>query len=217
MSSRSASRIGQKAETQQRIADAALDLFSDKGFGAVSVEAIGSVACVGHGTVFWHFGSKKTLYVEASRLAGELVRLEYEDTMDQFRGPDGMIKLLLHMYTFLKRNLRVWKMCLSNTYEVSGPNADLQEAVSYVNREIGSVWRSWVNQAQEDQILDPSICPEHLSRIIYGTLSGLMVSTQLADIDPCLYFRAFDEIIQRGAYRAELQENSRIGVNDGKV
>jgi AcrR family transcriptional regulator len=56
-----------KVETQARILEAAVALFSARGYEGTSVSAIASRAGVSHSTIFWHFGDKATLFQEAFR------------------------------------------------------------------------------------------------------------------------------------------------------
>ena len=58
---------GRKAATQARILDAAVTLFSARGFERTSVSAIAARAAVSPAAVFWHFGDKATLFQEAFR------------------------------------------------------------------------------------------------------------------------------------------------------
>jgi AcrR family transcriptional regulator len=54
-------RAQQAQATRQRIAEAALDLFSRNGFAATSTKAIADEAGVSEGLIFHHFGSKLDL------------------------------------------------------------------------------------------------------------------------------------------------------------
>lgn len=61
-----------------RILRAALDLFSDQGFDAVSMSAVASAAGVSKANVFHHFRSKHELYIQALREACRESREELE-------------------------------------------------------------------------------------------------------------------------------------------
>jgi AcrR family transcriptional regulator len=74
-----------KAETQQRIVQAAMELFLRRGFERTSITQIAAKAGVSRAAVFWHFGDKLTLFHEAGRrflvplreaLGGRLSHLE---------------------------------------------------------------------------------------------------------------------------------------------
>jgi len=74
-----------KAETQERIVAAAMELFLRRGFERTSVAQIAAKAGVSRATIFWHFGNKQSLFRASSEcflvpfreaLAGRLARLE---------------------------------------------------------------------------------------------------------------------------------------------
>lgn len=54
-----------KAATQDRILEAATQLFLDRGFDATTVAQVAEAAGVSRATVFWHFSDKKSLFREA--------------------------------------------------------------------------------------------------------------------------------------------------------
>jgi AcrR family transcriptional regulator len=70
---------GGKAETQDRILKAALELFAAQGFERTSTSLIAARAGVSRSAVFWHFGDKATLFQEAFRLM-------LEPFVDELRG-----------------------------------------------------------------------------------------------------------------------------------
>ena len=61
---RSASR---KAETQERILEAAMRLFAVRGYHATSITQVATRAGVSRAAVFWHFGDKASLFREAGK------------------------------------------------------------------------------------------------------------------------------------------------------
>lgn len=58
---------GGKAETQERILNEAVRLFSAKGYNRTSVGAIAAAAGVSRSAVFWHFTDKATLFGEVCK------------------------------------------------------------------------------------------------------------------------------------------------------
>lgn len=59
------------AETRQRVLDAAVQLFSTKGYVNTVTADIARAADVSEGSIFYHFGSKKALLAELGRRHGE--------------------------------------------------------------------------------------------------------------------------------------------------
>lgn len=54
-----------KAATQERILEAAMQLFLDAGFEKTTMTQVAEAAGVSRATVFWHFSDKKSLFREA--------------------------------------------------------------------------------------------------------------------------------------------------------
>ena len=51
-----------ETETKERILAAALDVFGEKGYHQATMAEIAEAACVGKGTLYWHFSSKEDLF-----------------------------------------------------------------------------------------------------------------------------------------------------------
>lgn len=58
---------GRKSDTQARILEASVALFSARGFERTSISAIATRAGVSRAAVFWHFSDKDSLFQEAFR------------------------------------------------------------------------------------------------------------------------------------------------------
>lgn len=67
----SRSRRYDPAETRQRVLEAANHLFSTQGFGKTGTADIARAADVSEGSIFYHFGSKRSLLEELGRMYGE--------------------------------------------------------------------------------------------------------------------------------------------------
>lgn len=72
--------VPQTSDSSNRIVSAARDLFARHGFGQVNVGQIAAAANTSKANVFYHFGSKRDLYLAAMKLAME----EYHESFDQF-------------------------------------------------------------------------------------------------------------------------------------
>jgi TetR/AcrR family transcriptional regulator len=59
--------VATHSEGARNILHAAEQLFADRGFGAVSIQAVAQVAGVSKANVFHHFGSKEGLYLQVLR------------------------------------------------------------------------------------------------------------------------------------------------------
>ncbi len=92
-------RAAQTRETRNRILDAALREFSEKGFAGASVRTISATAGVNHGLIKYHFENKDKLWKAA-------VDFLFERLGDQMIEPDGdrhkpraeRVRLWIHRY-----------------------------------------------------------------------------------------------------------------------
>ncbi len=92
-------RAAQKRETRQKILEAALQEFSEKGFDSASVRDIASLAGVNHGLIKYHFQGKEALWKAAVDFLFE--RLDEEmtepDSVTSLPRPER-IRLWIHRY-----------------------------------------------------------------------------------------------------------------------
>lgn len=95
---------GRKAATQARILDAAVALFSVRGYERTSVNAIAARAGVSHSAVFWHFGDKATLFQEAFRtLLVPFVR-QLQDSVHPLDSREHLLELFVAFDEFVAKN-----------------------------------------------------------------------------------------------------------------
>ncbi|HVH04657.1 MAG TPA: helix-turn-helix domain-containing protein [Myxococcota bacterium] len=95
---------GRKAATQARILDAAVALFSVRGYERTSVNAIAARAGVSHSAVFWHFGDKATLFQEAFRtLLVPFVR-QLQESVHPLDSREHLLELFVAFDEFVGKN-----------------------------------------------------------------------------------------------------------------
>ena len=80
-------RAKQKAETRQKILEAALKAFSERGFEGASVRDIASVAGVNHGLIKYHFEDKDRLWKAAVDFLFERLNSEVAGTEEENKLP----------------------------------------------------------------------------------------------------------------------------------
>lgn len=112
-------RSTSKTSAKERILDAALQVFSEKGFHQATVEEIADRADVGKGTLYRYFTSKETLFNELVTL--RLDELE-KSALAVLDGQDDvltMIHKLLHTYfEFFDSNQRLYRLIEQERLEV---------------------------------------------------------------------------------------------------
>lgn len=113
-------RSNAKRSTREKILNAALDLFYEKGFHLATVDEIAERAGVGKGTLYRYFANKGALFNEiiASRL-GELER-EAQAVLDGQDDVLTMISKYIQVYfTFFDHNKRLYRLILQERLDLA--------------------------------------------------------------------------------------------------
>lgn len=115
-----------KLSTQERILNAALDVFSEKGFHSATVDEIAERAGLGKGTLYRYFSNKETLFKELVRLRlGELER-SATAILDGHDDVLTMITKYLRVYfEFFDRNARLYRLIVQERMDVGDQMQDL--------------------------------------------------------------------------------------------
>jgi len=147
------SRPSTKRLTKERILNAALDLFYEKGFHLATVDDIADRAGVGKGTLYRYFANKGALFNEiiASRL-GELER-EAQAVLDGQDDVLTMITKYVHVYfTFFDHNKRLYRLILQERLDLADQVQELY--VKKVMRRIPVLKRKIREASQEGVLKD---------------------------------------------------------------
>jgi len=113
-------RSSSKHSTREKILNAALDLFYEKGFHLATVDEIAERAGVGKGTLYRYFANKGALFNEiiASRL-GQLER-EAQAVLDGQDDVLTMISKYVRVYfTFFDHNKRLYRLILQERLDLA--------------------------------------------------------------------------------------------------
>lgn len=122
-----------KAQTQARILEAGLALFSKRGFDRTSVASIASRAGVSRAAVFWHFGSKQGLFEEVCR---EMLRPFLEEIAKSLALTDARTRLfdLFSAYEgFVDQNRQTIRTIVRWVLESPRLRASLGESVLFLH------------------------------------------------------------------------------------
>ena len=202
-------RDNRKLVTREKIMRSALRLFAVRGFDAVSVQSIGEDAGIAHGTIFWHFGSKETLYIEVMRWAGE----QFVEAMDEvlMRRNVTFTELATAELAYFRAHPQVGRLALAIVFEAIGPHPELAPALKLFNMRTGEIWRRWVNKAMERGDIAPDIDAEDLVHIIVSAISGILVTGSVSPRnDPARLLAELAKIVERGCFVSHADLKSRI-------
>jgi AcrR family transcriptional regulator len=119
-------RVAHKQSTKEKILDAALEVFSEKGFHVTTVDEIAEHAGVGKGTLYRHFANKETLFNELVKL--RLAELE-RNAMAALDGQDDVLtmiaKYLRVYFTFFDRNQQLYRLIVQERLDFGEHVQDL--------------------------------------------------------------------------------------------
>jgi AcrR family transcriptional regulator len=111
---------------KERILDAALDVFSDKGFHLATVDEIAERAEVGKGTLYRYFANKEGLFNELVRLRMEDLEMQAGKVLDGHDDVLTMIAKYVRVYfEFFDRNQRLYHLIARESLEVGDQVQDL--------------------------------------------------------------------------------------------
>ena len=85
-----------KAATQQRILQAAAELFVERGFEGTTIAEVAEAACVSRATVFWHFSDKAGLFREAFSMLVQPFRDSLERDLTNLSAEKRLVEQVGH-------------------------------------------------------------------------------------------------------------------------
>jgi AcrR family transcriptional regulator len=168
------------SEKQLKIIEAAIDIFSEKGFAATSTSEIAKKAGVAEGTIFRHYKTKKELLVSivtplmakligphfAKDFVNEVFDAEYEN-FEQF-----IRSLATNRYEFVKNHIAVVKIFVQ---EISYHDELKEPYVKLFKELVYEKFKSIIIQFQQKgEIVDGS--PDTIIRLIMTSIVGTLLS-----------------------------------------
>jgi AcrR family transcriptional regulator len=145
--------LAARRSTRERILEAALEVFSDKGFHLATVDEIAERAGLGKGTLYRYFANKETLFNELVRLRLEELEKEANAVLDGQDDVLTMITKYLRIYfTFFDRNQRLYRLVVQEGLDVGRQVQDLY--VKMVMRRIPVLKRKIYAASQQGRLKD---------------------------------------------------------------
>jgi len=115
-----------KYSTKEKILDAALEVFSEKGFHPATVDEIADRAGVGKGTLYRYFSNKEALFNELVGLRLEELEGSAKAVLDGHDDVLTMIAKYLRTYfEFFDRNQRLYRLIVQERLDVGEQVQDL--------------------------------------------------------------------------------------------
>lgn len=114
-----AGRLQGKPSTKERILDAALEVFSQKGFHSATTDEIAERAGVGKGTLYRHFETKEKLFEELVRLRLDELERRAGALIDGHDDVLTMISKYIQVYfEFFDRNQRLYRLIVQEQLDL---------------------------------------------------------------------------------------------------
>ncbi|WLR43280.1 TetR/AcrR family transcriptional regulator [Bacillus carboniphilus] len=168
------------SEKQQKIVDAAIEIFSEKGFSATSTSEIAKKAGVAEGTIFRHYSTKKNLLLSivmpamTNYIAPFLTKSFVAEVFQQEHSSyEGFIRTILqNRYDFVKEHLSVLKIFAQEVFYHDELQDQFKETFT---EEVYPKFLDVIVHFQEKgDIIDVS--PQIVLRMTMTTLIGFIIS-----------------------------------------
>lgn len=119
-------RFSSKPTTKERILEAALEIFSQKGFHTATTDEIAERAGVGKGTLYRHFETKEKLFEELVRLRLDELEREAGAIIDGNDDVLTMISKYIRIYfEFFDRNQHLYRLVVQEQLDLGEYSPDL--------------------------------------------------------------------------------------------
>ncbi|HKI55642.1 MAG TPA: helix-turn-helix domain-containing protein [Trueperaceae bacterium] len=164
MASRVSLRERKKADRRQRIFDAAMRLFEDRGFQATTFDAIARAAEVSRGTVFNYFPYKEAILIEYFGLRLEALRQALQDRREQHgAAPVGELFFLFDALARFVESHR--RLVLPLSYELLNPDPERSRA-AYLALPLGDLLLDVLARARQEGSVREDYSRERLARTL---------------------------------------------------
>ena len=160
-------------ETRQRILDAAVQLFSERGYDGATTRAIAALAGVNEVTLFRQFGSKKSLFQAMLRHNSALPGLEFalrERLTGDYR--QDLLILATQVLALLHARRKEILMLLAEAER----RPEMLEMVAFVpmqQRQMVSDYLKWQMVQGHMRPMDPDLAAQGLLGMLLGYCLGL--------------------------------------------
>jgi AcrR family transcriptional regulator len=160
-------------ETRQRILDATVQLFSERGYDRATTRAIAVLAGVNEVTLFRHFGSKKSLFQAMLRHNSALPGLEFA-LRERLTGDyqQDLLILATQILTLLHARRKEIIMLLAEAER----QPEMLEMVAFVpmqQRQMVSDYLKWQMAQGHVRPMDPDLAAQGLLGMLLGYCLGL--------------------------------------------
>lgn len=189
------------AETRQKVLDAALKVFSEKGYQAARLEDIAEEAGVTRGAIYWHFGSKEqpsSLGAKANlynTLVGTTMQ-GIQSVVERAVAVGGSFldvqrRVMVYIIRMLEDDAR-YRAVMELTILKTGYAPELAEGIRkkneiarQVEQEVAAVFRRGIAAGAIRADLDPVICARAMQAYINGVCLNWILDPTAFSLRDC--------------------------------
>lgn len=168
-----------KQDTRNRILEAALEIFAEKGYYNANVDDIVSASNTSKGGFYFHFPSKQNLFITLIDEMGKILVGKIQEESLKGTTSEEKAKLVLRkgLHIFSKyRGLA--KFLLIESF-VSGKEFEKERMKIYHSLE--EIIKSILDDAKENGEIEKTIDTERVSSLWVGAISHLMIKSLVAN------------------------------------
>lgn len=153
-----------RQDAKERILEAALEVFSQKGFHTATMDEIAEKAGVGKGTLYRHFETKKKLFAALVRIRLDELEKNSEEVNDADSDVLAMISNYIRIYfRFFDQNKRLYRLIMKEGLDLVEHSPD--QYLKKVMRAIPNLKRKVYEGTQQGKLKDVDF-----QTVFYGTM-----------------------------------------------
>ncbi|MGC9194822.1 MAG: TetR/AcrR family transcriptional regulator [Syntrophobacteraceae bacterium] len=153
-----------RQDAKERILEAALEVFSQKGFHTATMDEIAEKAGVGKGTLYRHFETKKKLFAALVRIRLDELEKNSEEVIDANEDVLAMISNYIRIYfQFFDQNQRLYRLIMKEGLDLVEHSPD--QYLKKVMRTIPNLKRKVYEGTQQGILKDVDF-----QTVFYGTM-----------------------------------------------
>jgi len=176
-------RTPQGESSRERILDAAIELISERGYSATSVDALCKRAGIVKTAVYWHFGSKEGLLAAVVERVATTWIEEVQKSAYQVGSPLQRLALTIRgLRTIVEERPRLMRLVLSVLFERAGEDEETRRAL---NRIFIRARRAIVDGIESalPNIRDPDLIAHTILSLMQGALVLRLADPVETDLD----------------------------------
>lgn len=162
-------------ETKDRILEAALLVFGEKGYHNATMAEIAEAAAVGKGTLYWYFSSKENLFSGMiDHGLGLLERNLYAIIDDQTLAFPNLFKRIIGYYLeFAYTHRHLARIFLNSLHGLDG-DGEIHDQFLELHNRFNKLNGELIRRGRQEGYLRPDLEPEWAETVLAGLLSAFL-------------------------------------------